>query len=500
MSLSTHLRRQNWVTPTAGQHLLDPTLSSLCEIARQNLPALLRDSFFKARSELIKAALSYTLTYRDVSALPDINRETLFILSGHQPELFHPGVWYKNAVLSRIQQQAHQSVVAINLVIDSDLVKSPAVRVPTEKNGQLNWANVDLDGATNTVPWQFRRVADLDRLASWPERMLSVAHPLAKQGLWHEYWPLLVERAKATGNLGLAIAQARHQLEASWGWQTLELPLSQLLQCPAVQNFIDQILLELPRFHTIYNQAIRDYRTEYDVSSSAHPAPLLEQSDDWYEAPLWYLCPTKQARQRVWSRVSNCQIELHTEHGTVDRQHLRPKALFTTLIARVLLSDLFIHGLGGAKYDAVTDQIIHQFFGIKPPVYAVATGTLNWSAVTEELPNLAALQQQHRTLIYHPERHLKASTDSELQALIQQKQQWVELPKSPENAAARHQQINLLNQQLRTHLVREERELQQLIAKYPEYLRRKNILESREMAFVLYPIDRLREFLDAKNP
>ncbi len=41
---------------------------------------------------------------------------------------------------------------------------------------------------------------------------------------------------------------------------------------------------------------------------------------------------------------------------------LRTKALITTLVARVLLGDLFMHGIGGAKYDAVTDLICEAFF------------------------------------------------------------------------------------------------------------------------------------------
>src|SRR5262245_24255122 len=40
-----------------------------------------------------------------------------FILSGHQPELFHPGVWLKNYLLSAIGQRVGGA--AINLIIDN---------------------------------------------------------------------------------------------------------------------------------------------------------------------------------------------------------------------------------------------------------------------------------------------------------------------------------------------------------------------------------------------
>jgi len=50
---------------------------------------------------------------------------------------------------------------------------------------------------------------------------------------------------------------------------------------------------------------------------------------------------------------------------------IRPKALLLTLFNRLFISDLFIHGLGGAKYDMVTDEIIIEFFKVEPPHFLV---------------------------------------------------------------------------------------------------------------------------------
>ena len=48
----------------------------------------------------------------------------------------------------------------------------------------------------------------------------------------------------------------------------------------------------------------------------------------------------------------------------------------TTLFARLLLADMFIHGLGGGKYDELTDSLMRDFYGIEPPSFLVLTGTL----------------------------------------------------------------------------------------------------------------------------
>jgi hypothetical protein len=46
------------------------------------------------------------------------------------------------------------------------------------------------------------------------------------------------------------------------------------------------------------------------------------------------------------------------------------------MFARLFLADLFIHGVGGARYDEVTDDVIRGFFAIEPPPFVVASMTL----------------------------------------------------------------------------------------------------------------------------
>ena len=55
---------------------------------------------------------------------------------------------------------------------------------------------------------------------------------------------------------------------------------------------------------------------------------------------------------------------------------VRPRALTLTLFTRLGFADGFIHGIGGGKYDEVTDDIIRRFFRLDPPGYAVVSATL----------------------------------------------------------------------------------------------------------------------------
>ena len=43
---------------------------------------------------------------------------------------------------------------------------------------------------------------------------------------------------------------------------------------------------------------------------------------------------------------------------------------------RLMVVDQFVHGIGGGRYDQVTDRLIELHFGLQPPRFAVTTATL----------------------------------------------------------------------------------------------------------------------------
>ena len=65
---------------------------SLAELSRQ------------ARAELLDAAQTWTAAYREAN-LSSRDPQGLIFLAGHQPELFHPGVWFKNFALGAVARQ-----------------------------------------------------------------------------------------------------------------------------------------------------------------------------------------------------------------------------------------------------------------------------------------------------------------------------------------------------------------------------------------------------------
>ena len=232
-----------------------------------------------ARGELVAAALRYTRDYRDVPE--GLASATRVLLAGHQPQLFHPGVWFKNFALSTLAER-HRAV-AVNLVIDSDTIKSASLRVPSGSVSQPHVESVPLDRALAEIPYEERAIIDRGCLDSLAARASKVMQPLVSDPLLPDFWPLVSERARHVSNLGLCLAQARHQQEAAWGATTLEIPQSQVCSLPAFHWFTCHLLAHLPRLWEQYNRSVADYRRANHVRSTAHPVPDLASEDDWLE-------------------------------------------------------------------------------------------------------------------------------------------------------------------------------------------------------------------------
>ena len=81
-----------------------------------------------ARAQLLRLAAEHHRAHGlDLPAAPEPSAP--WVLTGHQPELFHPGVWVKNFAVAGVAGRCR--AVGLNLIVDNDIPKSAAIRVPT---------------------------------------------------------------------------------------------------------------------------------------------------------------------------------------------------------------------------------------------------------------------------------------------------------------------------------------------------------------------------------
>lgn len=491
-------------------------LSSSQVIADQPLASLSN----VAQRELLERALRYTGEYRDheLDRLP--TQATRLVLTGHQPDLYHPGVWLKNFVADSVAREL--SAIAINLIIDSDSLRSPTLAVPGGTADSPIVSRLAYDRPIAEIPHEERRIEDPSLWSSFAERVGSQLREFVSSPLMEQIWPSAIAAAKETQNVGRSFCRARHLLEKQWGIRTIEIPLSQAVETPTFARFAWSIVRDPERFQAAHNASLAAYRLVHKIRGIRHPVPDLVREAEWFEVPFWVwhvsdprrrkLFVSRQSERIVFSdRSSNRSFLEIPDHPDTDRVadrlessraqgwKIRPRALITTLYARLLLGDLFIHGIGGAKYDQVTDLIIRQFYQVEPPAYLTATATcrlpIAHPVVTGE--SLQSIERELRDLRFVPERFLEHRSDLPADAVqaIESKRAWLVRNVDPKDRAVRYQAIKHAVEMLQPFVDDQRVKLLEHFAHQKQLASNHQLLSSREYSFALFPEKFLRGLL-----
>ncbi|MAD81263.1 MAG: hypothetical protein CMJ50_10520 [Planctomycetaceae bacterium] len=498
-----------------GQCVIDPPLSTAATLVAENqantqidtdLPGQsLHEIARTARHDLLSAARRYTAAYRDVPAVT-MDEDAPLVMAGHQPSLFHPGVWFKNFVLDHLAKKLN--AIAVNLLIDNDVSRQAAIRVPTGNVLAPRAVTVPYDKPQPGMPLEESRLLDPVLFAGFGDRICETVRPFSRNPLIAQLWPLAEQAAQRTNRVHHCLAEARHCIEHQWGLDTLELPLGEVCQQTAFRWFMSHILAHAQRFQVEHNDTLNEYRRANRVRSKTHPVPELAQQDNWLEAPFWIWTSDNPIRRPLFARPMGDQTDLSDLRGLTlqdvplnpagsdeaavtyfaerERQgiKIRPRALMTTMFARLFLSDLFLHGIGGAKYDQLTDDLIQRFFGHPAPNFLVVTATAHLPIQRDPVhPNdLRELRQLARDFRFHPERYLEETRSTK--PLIEEKQKWIH--DDIASPRQRHEAISRLNNTLSGLLRKKQAQTAERSAHVAAALARERILGSREYSFCLF--------------
>lgn len=463
----------------------------------------------QARQRLLQSALSYTSRYREIF---DGDLRASIVMAGHQPTLFHPGVWYKNFVLSRFAETI--DAWAINLVVDNDYNPSRSIRVPagTLEQPKMEWLKYDSHVACG--PFETESLHSREVFNKFGQSVAKTISAFVDQPLVDRLWPFAKSGLDLLGKPSLAIAAGRHRLEQDCGLRTLEVPVSQVCQTPSFACFAAELIERAPALKAIYNEQLLAYRRVNKIRSQSHPVPELKEFDDWVEVPFWVWRSESPIRKPLYVELGKERISLTDFDDirlTLDRQSdlaaqinewekqgvsLRTRALTTTMYARLVLCDMFVHGIGGGKYDQLTDEIIREFFGAEPPTFSVVTAThqlpINQTKFTQT--DVARLKNRLRDLNFHAEQFGDFS-DEKFRVFAEKKiQHWQRIPKEGSKKAW-HDEMESINEALRNNLTTEMATLEDEIHTMRQAVQRSSLLSSREFSFCLFDegiIERLR--------
>jgi hypothetical protein len=286
------------------------------------------------------------------------------------------------------------------------------------------------------------------------------------------------------------VSRVRRCIERQWGVANLELPVSKLAETRAFSRFTQSILSDLPRFGDCYNAAIREYRAANHIRSLNHPAPELVTRDGALEAPFWAWRSESPRRERVFVRDGKVSIG-----DSAAGWKLRPRALTLTLFVRLCLADLFIHGIGGAKYDEVTDDIMRRFFGIEPPTYSVVSATLRLPLPRFPATgsDLHAAERRLRDLEWNPQKF--PATRERFPDLVETKARLIaEEPEATPERRRWFRRLQELTRTMRPAVANELEAAETALKTIGSGLEANAIIGNREYAWLLFPEETLRTF------
>jgi hypothetical protein len=316
------------------------------------------------------------------------------IATGHQTELFHPGVWAKLAMIEAAARKLDAD--SLFAAVDSDAPKHLQLRWPGKTRAITD------DPRLNNAPW----CGVLNSpSASYAEELKESFEASAQR--WDfspmagEFLDDLEEQSARKVGLSASITAAMYRLDWSLGLRHQSLLTSRLWMNEPYLAFVHYLLSRAGEFAGIYNRALAEYRVAHSIDNPGRPMPDLHVSDDNVEAPFWLDDLSEQNRHRAIVRreADQWRIEIagdvHELREDADptsaaqrlgefleghNVRLSPRALTLTMFLRLFVVDQFVHGIGGGRYEQVNDRVIHRFFGIEPPAFCVTTATLYFPA------------------------------------------------------------------------------------------------------------------------
>ncbi|MDX2146417.1 MAG: hypothetical protein SFZ23_02755 [Planctomycetota bacterium] len=319
-------------------------------------------------------------------------------MSGHQAEIWHPGVLAKYFVVATLTQQLEASGWSVHsqwLVVDQDAgdPESPGgpdslaflEQVSEAKASRLRRARVGLTPVSSASQAQQSSVAKGAGASrgGGGANLTEIATGCREPVVPEQDWPNAAS-PEASVRLSRILSSLREcSSEASLARQFGRVACSlaaELIPSSRVDPVYATDLARLPSFRRFIACMIQDSRAcveAYNAAVLANPEAKLRPlrvQEQHIELPLWRL-RWGQPRERVFSSDADVRALASGERAqTEDEVHasaglLAPRALAMTAHARGELCDLFVHGLGGGVYDQVMEQWIASWQAASPSAW-----------------------------------------------------------------------------------------------------------------------------------
>src|SRR5437016_4217391 len=348
----------------SGEALCVPPARQLAALARQNA-ALLEDAPLtiagvrlaeirrRARSDISQAAVRYA--QRLDLPTSTFGPSELLLVTGHQPFLFHPGIWLKHLLIDRV---ARDGMAALSMPVDSDAAEEVGADAPRMDGTGLRLVHETLVRADPDVPYE---AVPAPPLAEWRAFLARLgAHvrtlPLPEPQAALEHFAQAARDVRAE-DIGTFLTGARRRYEGRRRYA--EVPVSEMSAGMEFRRFVVHVLRDAKRFAAVYNHHLGAYRERSSIRTSAQPFPDLQREEGRQELPFWIIRRGRREPLSVQPTRSGIGLLAGGERvGEIPQASgpealaglaIRPRALTLTAFTRLCVADLFVHGVSGGR-------------------------------------------------------------------------------------------------------------------------------------------------------
>jgi hypothetical protein len=378
---------------------IEPTVNKWLEAARLNqhnlesafgqkrLSLISKAEVSEFRKQLLARSVEYTNS--ELGGVSSNNSSSeIIIAAGHQPVIYHPGVLRKNLALSQAVKDF--SVKGLNIIIDTDSGDAGAFYYPEcIADGEYKVSIDSLSaGGDLFLSQRIKPEVGLKEVFS------KLPIDIKKINDLHEYY-------KEQQGLSAIGANAKYRRSFENKPNYTEILLSELISLPLAQKFYLDILSNAAEFTNFFNKELDLFRIKRKIKNHANPFPNLEVLAECTELPFWLINRKRGTRGPLYLRTSDNiyysqtneigelrDLSLYLDWNQQGDFKIAPRAFLITTLLRLFVSDYFLHGLGGARYDAFLDIFFENYWQISAPEYAVVSETKSF--FPEELTKLEA--------------------------------------------------------------------------------------------------------------
>jgi len=422
------------------------------------------------------------------------------ITTGHQVELFHPGIIAKELYAAKLAKET--GGIALSLVLDHDPVELffqfPVITEKPEQEPEIRKQyfpiGVQFYSGDQENQFQIKSGEFIKTLSLTADSLKPFYTPDDFQLLQRQITnaeTLLPE----TNNFTDLIVSMRRQDLIQVGANLHFLKISEVVQSKPWQEFTRLLLEKQQIFSEVFNKALHDYRKIHHIKNHAQPIPDLTPK----ELPFWIENHERIANPEFSGSTprklrSRYRRKLFTDQYT--GQVLLPRAVTLSLFFRWIGSDLFIHGTGGGRYDQITNQIGTHFFQAPPPEFKIITNTLSLPIDHLEKykkikysQNIQQWNKKKREFWFNPEKQLPP--DQPLRVEIEQT--ITELTVSSGSRKNIHENLEKLRSQARQLLQSRFQLMEGQKEKITRQSVARKVLNDRTFPYFFYGVNSLRE-------